>query len=115
MEIRESIPDEELIDLYLGALAVYFGPFDEDYGYIAIEGMAAARAVIVTTDAGGPLEFVRPDETGIVVEPEPAAIAASFDPAGGGPGARADRSARPAGTPQPEIPDWSGVVRRLLG
>ena len=43
VEIREGVSDEELIDLYLGALAVYFGPYDEDYGYITIEGMAAAR------------------------------------------------------------------------
>ena len=114
VEIRESIPDEELIDLYLGALAVYFGPFDEDYGYIAIEGMAAARAVIVTNDAGGPLEFVRPDETGIVVEPEPAAIAASFDRLAADPALA--RSLGSAGRDAAaQIPDWSGVVRRLLG
>ena len=114
VEIRESIPDEELIDLYLGALAVYFGPFDEDYGYIAIEGMAAARAVIVTNDAGGPLEFVRPDETGIVVEPEPAAIAASFDRLAADPALA--RSLGAAGRDAAaQIPDWGGVVRRLLG
>ncbi|HTG48134.1 MAG TPA: glycosyltransferase family 4 protein [Actinomycetota bacterium] len=113
VEMREAIPDEELIDLYLGALGVYFGPYDEDYGYIAIEGMAAGRAVIVTEDAGGPLEFVRPEETGLVVAPEPAAIAEAFDRLAG------DRTAAAAfGAAGREaagrLPDWAGVVRRLV-
>ena len=115
VEIREAVPDEELIDLYLGALAVYFGPYDEDYGYIAIEGMAAGRPMIVTSDAGGPLEFVRPGETGLVVDPEPPSIAAAIEEIATDP----DR-ARALGTAgrafaSEKIPDWDGVVRRLLG
>jgi glycosyltransferase involved in cell wall biosynthesis len=115
VELRERIPDEELIDLYRNALGVYFGPFDEDYGYITIEGMAAARPVIVTTDAGGPLEFVRPGETGLTVEPEPTAIAAAFD------ALFADRArAKEMGDAgraffAEHVPDWAGVVARLLG
>jgi glycosyltransferase involved in cell wall biosynthesis len=115
VEIRVGIADDELIELYRDALAVYFGPFDEDYGYVTIEGMAAGRPVVVTTDAGGPLEFARPDETGIVVEPEPEAIAAAFD-ALAEDRDRADRLGS-AGRifVEEKMPDWPSIVRRLLG
>ena len=38
--------DERLLQLYREALGVYFGPFDEDYGYVTIEGFAASRPVV---------------------------------------------------------------------
>ena len=74
-----GVSDERLHQLYLGALAVHYGPFDEDYGYVTLEGFAARRPVITTTDAGGPLEFVTDGETGLVTPPEPQAIAHAFD------------------------------------
>lgn len=114
VEIRERIPDEELIDLYLGALAVFFGPFDEDYGYITIEGMAAARPVIVTTDSGGPLEFAREGETGAIVEPEPDAIAASFDRVWSERAHARDMGAAGRRFVAAHVPDWDHVVGRLL-
>ena len=40
------------------ARACAIRPFDEDYGYVTIEGFAAERPVVTTTDVGGPLEFV---------------------------------------------------------
>jgi glycosyltransferase involved in cell wall biosynthesis len=115
VEIRVGIPDDELIGLYRDALAVYFGPFDEDYGYVTIEGMAAGRPVVVTTDSGGPLEFARDDETGLVVEPEPEAIASAFD-ALAADRDRADRLGS-AGRVfvEEKMPDWPSIVRRLLG
>src|SRR5207245_9375201 len=79
VEIRERVPDDALLQLYLGWLAGYSGPLDEDYGYVTIEGMAAARPVVVTSDSGGPLEFVHDEENGSIVDPEPEAIAAAFD------------------------------------
>jgi glycosyltransferase involved in cell wall biosynthesis len=115
VEIRVGISDDELVGLYRDALAVYFGPFDEDYGYVTIEGMAAGRPVVVTTDAGGPLEFARNDETGIVVEPEPEAIGTAFD------ALAADRErADGLGSAgrifvEEKMPDWPSIVRRLLG
>jgi len=115
VEIRVGIPDDELIQLYRDALGVYFGPYDEDYGYVTIEGMAAARPVVVTTDAGGPLEFARDDETGIVVEPEPEAIATAIDGLAGD-RERADRLGSAGRTfVEEKMPDWPSIVRRLLG
>lgn len=79
IELAGRVPDERLHDLYLGALGIYYGPFDEDYGYVTIEGYAAHRPVVTLTDAGGPLEFVTDGETGLVTPPEPEAIAHAFD------------------------------------
>ncbi|HEX6332472.1 MAG TPA: glycosyltransferase family 4 protein [Actinomycetota bacterium] len=79
VKLAGRVPDDRLHELYLGALGVYYGPFDEDYGYVTIEGFAARRPVVTLTDAGGPLEFVADDETGLVTPPEPEAIAHAFD------------------------------------
>ena len=40
------VPDERLYELYLSALGVYYGPFDEDYGYVTIEGFAAPQFTV---------------------------------------------------------------------
>jgi glycosyltransferase involved in cell wall biosynthesis len=69
----------QLLDLYARCRAVYFGGLDEDYGYVPLEGMLAAKPVIVHTDGGGPLEFIRHDSNGYVVPPEPAPLAAALD------------------------------------
>jgi glycosyltransferase involved in cell wall biosynthesis len=64
VELAGRVSDERLLELYLAALGVYYGPFDEDYGYVTLEGFAAHRPVVTLTDAGGPLEFVTDGETG---------------------------------------------------
>jgi len=79
VQFRGYVPDAELIDLYAGARAVYYAPFDEDYGFTTIQALAAARPVVTTTDAGGVLEFVDDGTNGFVTAPEPAAIAARLD------------------------------------
>jgi glycosyltransferase involved in cell wall biosynthesis len=71
--------EAEKYTLYARALAVFFGPFEEDYGYITLEAMLSAKPVITCTDSGGPLEFVRDGETGYICPPEPEAIAAAID------------------------------------
>lgn len=109
-----GVDDGRLHELYLGARAVYFGPFDEDYGYITIEGFAARRPVITLTDAGGPLEFVTDGETGLVASPDPRAIAKAFDRVG-----EDEALARRFGEAGYElmrerVPTWPEVVARLL-
>jgi glycosyltransferase involved in cell wall biosynthesis len=73
------VPDEELIDLYAGARALYYAPIDEDYGFATVQALAAARPVVTTDDAGGVLEFVEDGANGFVVAPHPEAIAARLD------------------------------------
>lgn len=66
-------------DLYAHALAVVFPPFDEDYGYVTLEAMLASKPVITCSDSGGPLEFVRHDQTGLVTAPTAEALASAMD------------------------------------
>ncbi|WP_292470426.1 glycosyltransferase family 4 protein [Methanolobus sp.] len=79
IEFLGFVNESELIDHYSNALAILFVPFDEDYGYITIEGMMSAKAVITTSDSGGPLEFVSESETGFVVDPTPPEIAGAIN------------------------------------
>ncbi len=71
--------DEEMLAYYAHSLGVFFGPFEEDYGYVTLEAMLAEKPVITCTDSGGPREFVIDGETGAVVAPEPKAIAEALD------------------------------------
>lgn len=66
---------DELADLYAGCFATFYAPVDEDFGMGPFESFLAEKPVITTTDAGGPLEVVRDGETGLVVAPEPGAVA----------------------------------------
>jgi glycosyltransferase involved in cell wall biosynthesis len=114
VEIQVRVPDERLEELYLTALGVVYAPFDEDYGYVTIEGFAAGRAVVTLKDSGGPLEFVIDGETGLVAEPDPKAIAGALDrlytdrEVARGWGAAGGRLVREV------VPSWPEVVAKLL-
>jgi len=106
--------EAEKMAYYARSLAVFFGPFDEDYGYITLEAMLSSKPVICCDDSGGPLEFVHHDETGFVLAPEPELIAEKIDwlyynrPAA----AEMGRAGREAYA-QHRI-SWEHVVERLL-
>ena len=106
--------DERLLQLYREALGVYFGPFDEDYGYVTIEGFAASRPVVTLTDSGGPLEFVREDETGLVCPPEPKAIAGAFDRLWNDRAGAHRMGEAGNALVRAEVPRWPDIVARLL-
>ncbi len=55
--------------------AVVFVPQGEDYGFVTVEAFAASKPVITCSDSGGPLEFVRSGQNGLVCAPDPAALA----------------------------------------
>jgi glycosyltransferase involved in cell wall biosynthesis len=71
------VDDDSLVDLYARCLAVYYAPFDEDFGFVPYEAFLSERPVVTTRDAGGPLEVVRDGENGIVCEPVPSEVAAA--------------------------------------
>jgi glycosyltransferase involved in cell wall biosynthesis len=75
VEFTGRISDDELAALYARCLAVYYAPIDEDFGMVPYEAFLSEKPVVTTTDAGGPLEIVADRQTGIVVAPEPAALA----------------------------------------
>lgn len=77
--LRGFVSAEEMVDLYANALAVSYLPFDEDYGYVTLEGMLAGKPVVVTNDSGGAMELIEDGVEGLVCEPDPKSIAAGLD------------------------------------
>lgn len=62
------VSDDELLRLYAQCALVFFAPQDEDYGYITLEAYLSKKPVITALDSGGPLEFVRHNENGIILK-----------------------------------------------
>lgn len=79
VKLAGFISEEDKINYYANCLGVYFGAYDEDYGYITLEGFFSEKPVIVHPDAGGPLEFVEDGKNGFVVEADAQAIAKKID------------------------------------
>ncbi|MGB9184462.1 MAG: glycosyltransferase family 4 protein [Solirubrobacteraceae bacterium] len=104
--------DAELVDAYAGATAVVFAPDREDFGYVTLEAMLSAKPVITTTDAGGPTELVRDGVSGLVTEPEPAALGAAIDRLASSP--RLARRLGRVGAKDALAVNWPTVVATLL-
>ena len=64
------VDEEQLLDLYARCAGVYYAPYDEDYGYVTLEGFMSGKPVLTATDSGGPLEFVTDGESGVVFAPD---------------------------------------------
>ena len=79
VELAGFVPDEELVELLAGALAVVYAPLDEDYGYVTLQAFYAGKPVITAADSGGVLEWVRDGVTGLVTDGTPAGMAAALD------------------------------------
>lgn len=109
------ISEAEKRAYYAHSLAVFFGPHDEDYGYITLEAMLAAKPVVTCTDSGGPCEFVRAGETGWVAEPTPQAVAAALDDAWRDRRRSAEMGHAGREAYQRADIHWDNVVARLLG
>ncbi len=73
------VSEAEKRSWYAHCLAVFFAPVDEDYGYVTLEAMLAAKPVITCHDSGGVLEFVEDKLTGLIVEPHPETVAAALE------------------------------------
>ncbi len=103
--------DDELIELYAGALAVLYPPFDEDFGYVTLEAFLARKPVVTCTDSGGPTEFVVDGVNGFVCEPLPEALAEAINRL-----AQARSRAAAMGEAGREVAariTWDGVVEKL--
>jgi glycosyltransferase involved in cell wall biosynthesis len=75
------VPEDELIEAIAYARAVFYGPYDEDYGYATIEAFLAEKPVITCSDSGEVARIVERTGGGWVVEPKPTAIAAALQDA----------------------------------
>ncbi len=113
MRFAGRVDEQTLTDLYATCRAVYYAPVDEDFGMVPIEAYRAGKPVVTTTDAGGPLDFVRAGETGWVTEATPPALAAVFAELLAG-----EETARrygEAGRPAAAAITWDTAIARLLG
>jgi glycosyltransferase involved in cell wall biosynthesis len=106
------VDDAELASLYARCLAVFYAPVDEDFGMVPFEAFLAEKPVITTTDAGGPLEIVHDRQTGVVVSPEPEAVAQACTWLLEHPGDARDWGL--AGKAIAEQVSWDGAIERLL-
>jgi glycosyltransferase involved in cell wall biosynthesis len=79
VELLGPIGDAELLDHYARCRAVYFAPWNEDYGFVTLEAFRSGKAVLTAPDSGGPSELVAHERNGLVAPAEPAAMAAALD------------------------------------
>lgn len=100
-----------VLDHYARCRAVFFCPYNEDYGFVTPEAFASGKAVLTTRDSGGPAEIVHDGETGFIVEPSPEAIAAKIDLLADDAGA-AEKLGRNALGASASF-SWETTVRRL--
>lgn len=108
-----AVSDEELVDLYAGALAVVYVPFEEDYGYVTLESFLARRPVLTARDSGGPLEFVEDGVNGLVCDPAPEALADAINRLAAHRSLAA--SLGDAGYDRARTVTWEGVIEKLIG
>jgi glycosyltransferase involved in cell wall biosynthesis len=73
------ISEEDKRYHYACALGVIYPPLDEDYGYVTLEAMLAAKPIVTCDDSGGVLEFVWHEETGLITESTPESLAMAMD------------------------------------
>jgi glycosyltransferase involved in cell wall biosynthesis len=107
------VDDDLLVELYAGALAVIYPPFDEDFGYVTLEAFLARKPVVTCTDSGGPNEFVVDGTNGMVCAPAPEALADAIRQLSSD-----RRRAAACGDAGHEVArriTWDGVVETLLG
>jgi glycosyltransferase involved in cell wall biosynthesis len=107
-----AVDNDTLLDLYAGALAVLYAPFDEDYGYVTLEAFLARKPVITACDSGGPLEFVEDGTNGAVCAPAAEALAGAINAYAASRTRAAAHGA--AGYERARLVTWDGVIERLL-
>src|SRR5262245_36096060 len=79
VELVGAVGDAELVDHYARCRAVFFAPWNEDYGFVTLEAFRSGKAVVTTHDSGGPAELVEHDASGLVCEPTAESLAAALD------------------------------------
>jgi glycosyltransferase involved in cell wall biosynthesis len=78
--LSHFIREEEKAEFLADCLACVYIPYDEDsYGYVTLEAFHCHKPVVTCTDSGGIRLLVRDGRTGLVVPPEPRALAEAFD------------------------------------
>ncbi|MDI6783050.1 MAG: glycosyltransferase family 4 protein [bacterium] len=79
VKLTGFVDDATVSEYYATCFATFYAPIDEDYGYVTVESFREKKPVITTNDAGGTLEFVEHNVTGLVANPTPEDIALQID------------------------------------
>jgi glycosyltransferase involved in cell wall biosynthesis len=108
-----ACPEEQLVELYAGALGVVYSPFDEDYGYVTLESFLSAKPVVTSSDSGGTLEFVEDGVNGFVCAPEPGEVARAINALASD--RRRAASLGAAGRARALTISWDGVIETFVG
>lgn len=69
VEFLGYVDHHQLLDLYANCFAVFYAPYDEDYGLATVEAFKSQKPVLTAADSGGVLEFVEDGVTGYVTPP----------------------------------------------
>lgn len=113
LQLPGFVTDDELVDLYRDATAVVYAPYDEDYGFVTLQAFLAGVPVVTTDDAGGVLEWVEHEVTGLVTDGTPDAMGAALDRLVADP--ELARRLGAAGRDRVKDLRWEQVVTTLLG
>lgn len=74
VDFRAGLSDDALVEAYNRALLTVYAPVMEPFGFVPLESMACGTPVVGVNEAGV-RETVRHEETGLLVERDPAAFA----------------------------------------
>lgn len=112
VELLGPVDEGQLVEHYARCRAVYFAPFNEDYGFVTLEAFRSGKAVITALDSGGPSELVEDGRTGFCGASEPRAVAAAVDRLAGEPGLAQRLGAAAAAAAAAHT--WEAAVADLL-
>jgi len=79
VELLGPLSEAELVRHYASCRAVFFAPWNEDFGFVTQEAFRSGKPVVTAEDSGGPAELVVHDENGLVSSADPLAVAEQLD------------------------------------
>lgn len=109
------LSEEEKLDYFARCRGVFFGGYDEDYGYVVLEGFYARKPVLTLCDTGGALEFVENGVNGFVTAVEPHELADRIDLLGDDRAMAENLGAAGELTLSAKGVGWDNVISSLLG
>ena len=109
------IGEERKRDYYARCRAVFFGGYEEDYGYVVLESYYAAKPVIALDDTGGALEFVEDNVNGFVAANQARVLAGRIDLLGDDEPMAEKMGQAGARMLEEKRVNWEHVISSLLG
>ncbi len=78
-QLTGYVENDELIDFLANCRALFYAPYDEDYGYATIEAFLAKKPVLTCHDSGEIATLVKQTGSGFVCSPQATEIAENID------------------------------------